>query len=151
MKKNQGIYKIVCTANGKSYIGASKELEARKASHFLNLKSGKHHNKQLQKDFNKYGKGHFVFSVIEYVSEKSDLSKIEFHHFNAEENLYNTVFVKSNFEYSIKVKISKVLIRTDEKQRKLIEKRAAELDMSLSDYFRRLAAKDIHEKILKPF
>lgn len=48
-------------------------------------------------------------------------------------------------------KEERILIRTDEKQRKLIEKRAAELDMSLSDYFRRLAAKDIHEKILKPF
>lgn len=64
MSKKSGIYKIVCTANGKVYVGSAVILSKRKREHYSALRSNRHHNKHLQRAFNKYKEGCFVFEVM---------------------------------------------------------------------------------------
>lgn len=63
---NSGIYIIVNLVNGKSYIGQSRNISSRQYSHFHALERNAHHNKYLQRAFNKYGSEVFVFKVLEY-------------------------------------------------------------------------------------
>lgn len=65
-KKRSGIYKITNTVNDKFYIGRSSDLVERKCRHFCHLRKGTHHNKHLQRAFNKYGQDSFIFEVLEY-------------------------------------------------------------------------------------
>lgn len=64
-RKISGIYAIECLANGKRYIGSSKNIEARWAHHRATLNSGQHYNKHLQRCWVKYGEGRFQFSILE--------------------------------------------------------------------------------------
>ena len=59
------IYRIVCKANNKEYIGSTNNYDRRRAEHFDSLFKGTHHNKQLQKDFIKYGAMAFSMEIIE--------------------------------------------------------------------------------------
>ena len=61
---NCGIYKITNHADGKSYIGQSKNLSRRKYGHFSSLDKNKHPNRFVQRAYNKYGKDNFTFSVL---------------------------------------------------------------------------------------
>lgn len=47
------IYSIENLSNGKRYIGQSTNIIYRRESHIYNLINDKHHNKQLQEDFNR--------------------------------------------------------------------------------------------------
>jgi len=60
-----GIYEIVCTANGKRYIGSAVCLRARKIRHLREMRGNKHRNPHLQSAFNLYGESVFEFRVIE--------------------------------------------------------------------------------------
>lgn len=62
---NCGIYKIINKTNGKVYIGSSKQISTRKASHFRMLKNDQHHSYKLQSDYNKHRLPSFEFEVIE--------------------------------------------------------------------------------------
>ncbi len=46
-----GVYMIKNKRNGKVYIGSSENIEKRIYEHRLNLENGKHHNKDLQNDY----------------------------------------------------------------------------------------------------
>ena len=59
-----GIYEIVNTVNGKSYIGSSVTIRHRIRDHFCNLRKNKHRNSHLQNAFNKYGEIAFSFRAI---------------------------------------------------------------------------------------
>ena len=65
-RKNQpaAVYKIWNTITGQSYIGQTKILWIRWASHRHHLRRNKHDNPKLQKDYNKYGLDAFVFKII---------------------------------------------------------------------------------------
>ena len=52
-------------------------LFKRKHTHFNELRRGKHINKYLQHAYNKYGEANFVFEVIEFVNDKSNILDIE--------------------------------------------------------------------------
>ena len=69
-----GIYRIYCKSEDKSYIGKSINIEERWKNHLNGLKKGKHHNKKLQKDFNKYGKDDFEFSVLKEVNDYYEIT-----------------------------------------------------------------------------
>jgi len=69
---NCGIYKISCTANGKSYIGSSKQIGRRFYLHARDLRLNQHHSPILQRAWNKYGEASFSFDPIIFCSE-SDL------------------------------------------------------------------------------
>lgn len=72
-----GVYSILHAASGKSYVGSAVHLAKRHAQHQRMLRAGKHHNVKLQRAWDKYGEGAFVFKVLEHVPERADLLKRE--------------------------------------------------------------------------
>jgi group I intron endonuclease len=89
-----GIYKITNKVNGKIYIGKSVDLYQRFCEHKAYLNSGKHHNRYLQRAWNKYGEECFIFEVVENVRDKDMLNGREIYwinclHSTIKENGYN--------------------------------------------------------------
>jgi len=76
MMTDIGIYQILCTENGKSYVGATSHLSTRKRQHFSDLRLNKHGNPRLQADYNLLG-DKFNFIVLEYLFDKSMLLRRE--------------------------------------------------------------------------
>lgn len=72
-----GIYCITNSANGKSYIGKSNDIDRRRTQHFSALGNNEHDNEEMQKDYNKYGNDCFEFSVLETVEDEYKLDYIE--------------------------------------------------------------------------
>lgn len=64
-----GVYAILNEVTGKLYIGSAINLKRRKDRHFSDLVGGYHHNRYLQRAFNKYGLDVFSFHVIEIVED----------------------------------------------------------------------------------
>src|SRR5690606_19704596 len=62
-----GVYQIVNLKNGKIYIGSAKCFKVRANQHLKSLRENKHHNKFLQRSFNKWGEQSFLFEVLEVV------------------------------------------------------------------------------------
>lgn len=62
-----GIYRIVCTANKKFYLGSSNNLHQRWFEHRGYLRNNRHHSILLQRAWNKYGETSFVFEILEWV------------------------------------------------------------------------------------
>ena len=62
-----GVYEIVNAVNNKRYIGSAVDIENRFNVHRWGLDNGLHHNRHLQRAWNKYGETHFMFRVIEIV------------------------------------------------------------------------------------
>lgn len=62
---NPGLYKIICLKNNKIYLGQSGNLISRLGRHCDNLENNRHDCCELQNDFNKYGKQHFIFLALE--------------------------------------------------------------------------------------
>lgn len=61
--KQSGIYMIYNMTNHKAYIGQTSNFKKRAIQHSMNLYSGKHSNKELQKD---YDNGcQFAFTILE--------------------------------------------------------------------------------------
>lgn len=71
-----GIYEIENTISYKKYIGSSFNIEKRFYRHKNNLKSGKHANIHLQREYDKYGLESFTFNILEECS-KEDIKQIE--------------------------------------------------------------------------
>lgn len=71
------IYMILNTINGKFYIGSAIDADERQYMHGYYLSRGIHRNKYLQAAYDKYGEKHLHFIIIETVSDKNDLIKIE--------------------------------------------------------------------------
>lgn len=65
--RTSGIYKITCVPTGKVYVGSAIDLQARRSVHLYELRRGTHHSRYLQRAWDKYGEGSFVFEVIELV------------------------------------------------------------------------------------
>ena len=63
MKNISGIYKITNNVNGKFYIGSSQNISRRWYDHKRELRIQKHHNKYLQRAWNKYGEENFSFEI----------------------------------------------------------------------------------------
>lgn len=63
-KGASGVYCIMNTANGKKYIGSSKNIRARLKLHHKHLMANKHHSYHLQAAWNKYGKDAFLVSIL---------------------------------------------------------------------------------------
>jgi DNA-binding transcriptional regulator YhcF (GntR family) len=60
-----GVYQIQNQANGRIYVGSSKNLEGTRNSRLFQLKMGKVvFSPQLQKDLNEFGADSFTFSVL---------------------------------------------------------------------------------------
>lgn len=89
-----GIYKIENKVNGKVYIGQSNNIEVRWTNHRSELKHNCHHNKILQRAWNKYGSENFDFIIIEEC-KLDELNSKEIYwieHFNSYNFGYNLTF-----------------------------------------------------------
>jgi len=63
---NTGVYVILCSANGKRYVGsAAVSLTKRWTQHLRKLRRGCHPNQHIQAAWNLYGEEAFSFSVAE--------------------------------------------------------------------------------------
>lgn len=70
---NCGIYEIHCLANGRLYVGSSKNLSKRLSAHRCHLRQGKHHNRHLQRAWDLYGATAFTFQVLSHCSPSERL------------------------------------------------------------------------------
>lgn len=85
------IYVIVHTKSGKVYIGQAQHIQRRWYEHKRTLNNGNHHNRYLQRAWNKYGEKAFKFLILEYCSVDK-LDEREQHFLNiyiAKGNCYN--------------------------------------------------------------
>ena len=100
-----GIYEIKCFANGKRYIGSSKNIKSRWATHRATLESGQHYNKHLQYCWNKYGKRRFQFSILEECVSKQLLEREQFYLDNAKDSqLLNGSIIARCPESTLKIR-----------------------------------------------
>src|ERR1700743_3281246 len=67
-----GIFQIQTTANGKAFIGSSKDLPAILNRHQFQLKLGGHPNAELQRDWNERGADAFAFSVLDTLAPSEE-------------------------------------------------------------------------------
>ena len=116
-----GIYKIINKADGKYYIGSSKNLFSKKGDrlsrHKTDLKFNRHINKKLQNAYNKYGINNFDFIVIEECQEHELLNKEQLYlneAANNKANCYNLSFIAGKVEMndSVRNKIRKSRLGT---------------------------------------
>lgn len=61
---NIGVYGVLCTANGKWYVGQTKNLHNRRISHLTALATGKHPRAEMLSDAIRYGADCFEFHVL---------------------------------------------------------------------------------------
>lgn len=73
------VYKLLCTSNGRFYIGSSTEFHKRRRRHMGDLRKQKHNNVFLQRTYNKYGEESFKWQVI-YVDTEADARELEQHY-----------------------------------------------------------------------
>lgn len=73
----QGVYAIINTVNGKTYIGSSHNIQHRWQDHCRDLRIGRHHSSVLQHAWNKYGEAAFAFQVMEIVTDEKELLAAE--------------------------------------------------------------------------
>jgi group I intron endonuclease len=65
--REMGVFQIRNKANGKILIGSAKDLNGKINSNKFQLKTGRHYNQALQKDYNQYGENNFSFEVLDYL------------------------------------------------------------------------------------
>lgn len=67
-----GVYQIRNTANGRFFVGSSKNLDGVFNRHKFELSHGGHRNKELQREWNEYGHENFAFEVLERLDPDGD-------------------------------------------------------------------------------
>ena len=74
-----GIYEICNLHDGKAtaYVGSSNDIEARWSYHKSALRHGTHHNRHLQRAWDKYGEDAFEWGIIEEVVSEDVLLERE--------------------------------------------------------------------------
>lgn len=72
-----GIYCVKNIINNKLYIGSSIDIDRRFKDHKRLLKGEYHYNIFLQRSWNKYGEGNFIFEIIEILSDDHNLIERE--------------------------------------------------------------------------
>lgn len=118
-----GVYKIQNIINKKVYIGSSKNIIKRWKNHELYLNKNSHYVKELQEDYNKYGKDSFKFEILENVEKEEDLRNKERFYidkYNAIKEGYNKMKIHSNkfiISEDIRFKLLKLKeLRDDDKK-----------------------------------
>lgn len=59
------VYKITCTANGRTYIGSTVDFPSRRRRHIHLLRRGMHHSLHLQRSYDKHGEQAITFEIID--------------------------------------------------------------------------------------
>jgi group I intron endonuclease len=76
MKFPLGVFRIRNKVNNKIFIGSSTNLGAKWNSQQFQLNMGSHPNRELQKDWNEYGKENFVYEVLEELKPSEENNPI---------------------------------------------------------------------------
>ena len=71
IKTEGGVYQIRNKENQKIYVDSLPNLKSMNGR-LMMLRAGRHKNRELQEDFNKYGEEAFVFEVLEVLEEKEE-------------------------------------------------------------------------------
>lgn len=72
MSYTYSIYGIRNVITGRVYVGKAQQIEHRWTTHRRRLKERRHHNKQLQADWDKHGEQAFVFEVLDRLTYPLD-------------------------------------------------------------------------------
>lgn len=83
------VYKIQCEKDRRFYIGASTNPHKRRLEHFNDLRKNKHHNRFLQRAFNKYGEDTFTYTILEEFQQEDLMWKREEEILQELSNTYN--------------------------------------------------------------
>lgn len=81
--KAAGVYRITHLRSGRVYIGSSIDMRQRASVHLSSLSYGEHANEYLQRTWNAYGSGDFIFEVVELVGDAQHLRGREQEHMDA--------------------------------------------------------------------
>lgn len=68
-KPRQGAYAIRCTAAGRVWVGASRNLDATMNGCWAALRSGGYIDKSLQQEWNTHGESAFTYEILETLPE----------------------------------------------------------------------------------
>lgn len=84
------LYKIENLVNNKKYIGLTNNLKRRQLRHFADLKSKRHDNSFLQKEFNIYGQDNFSFEkILETDCTDYEIGELEKEYIKKYDSYYN--------------------------------------------------------------
>ena len=83
-----GIYAIKNKLLNRYYIGSSIDVDNRMKSHFYGLDINKHHNSEMQIDFNNYGAAIFE-SIVLLLCEENELIEKEQYFIDVIPSVYN--------------------------------------------------------------
>jgi len=67
-----GVYRIRNTINGKSLIGAARDVPAKLNSHRAQLRMNAHRNPELQRDWDTHGPDAFVFETLDLLKPSDE-------------------------------------------------------------------------------
>jgi hypothetical protein len=73
-KVAMGIYQLRNMENGKLFIESVSNLKSREFTLRMMLNDGRHPNRQLQKDWSRYGSDAFEYSVLDEVEAPPDVT-----------------------------------------------------------------------------
>ena len=68
-KPDLGIFAIRCTASGRVWVGASRNLDATRNGSWFMLRNGGHHDRGLQAEWNAQGEAAFGYEILERLPE----------------------------------------------------------------------------------
>ena len=83
-KKTKGVFKIVSKATGKEFFGASTQIEVVYRDYMKWCEQGKHTNKELQKEYDEYGRDNLELVILEELPEADRKALYEAKRFHEE-------------------------------------------------------------------
>lgn len=78
MKPDMGVLAVICRGNSRHYVEASSDVRSRISRIELQLSTGMHPNKQLQRDWQAMGQGSFEIKVLEKLEYSRNESKTDY-------------------------------------------------------------------------
>jgi hypothetical protein len=64
-----GVFAVRCTATGRVWVDASRNLDAAKNGSWFCLRNGMHRDKSLQEEWNAHGEAAFQYEILERLAE----------------------------------------------------------------------------------
>jgi hypothetical protein len=68
-KPTLGVYAVRCTATGRVWVDAFRNLDAARNSAWFSLRNGSHRDKSLQEEWNAHGEAAFQFEILEKLDQ----------------------------------------------------------------------------------
>jgi hypothetical protein len=76
-KPQLGAYAVRCTANGRVWVGVSRNLDATKNGSWFCLRGGLHQDKSLQEEWNARGESAFQYEILESLDDELNRLNVE--------------------------------------------------------------------------